>query len=357
MKRDEQGLTLIELMVALAIGSLLIVGAVFVYVQSSRSFTVSDSVARLQENARYVLSIIEPDVQSAGYYGFSNVPEDFKYIRNGSTASPIQAARLQTTSLPVAGLSAGAQACGNNFAVDLIATVQGSDNDYPLDCVPPPQSGGARPATDTLTIRRASSSPATATAGTLQLLISRLSPTNQYVFDDGTLPDAPAIAEGSVQVRNLLVRTYYVAANSQTPQRIGQPALRVNALISDPANGPRFEDTEVMSGVEDLQIQLGIDTGDYDGNGVIDAGRDTDGDLIPDSPLGIATLYVDPDEVPIGAQVVSVRIWLLVRADRPEIGFVDGKTYTYAGVSVTPNDDFRRVLVSRTIQLRNSRTS
>ena len=47
-----RGLSLIELMVALTIGSLLIIGAVSVYVQSRTTYRINETVARMQENAR-----------------------------------------------------------------------------------------------------------------------------------------------------------------------------------------------------------------------------------------------------------------------------------------------------------------
>ena len=46
----QRGFSLVELMVALTIGSFLIIGAVTVYVQSRNSYTVNETVARLQEN-------------------------------------------------------------------------------------------------------------------------------------------------------------------------------------------------------------------------------------------------------------------------------------------------------------------
>ena len=112
-----------------------------------------------------------------------------------------------------------------------------------------------------------------------------------------------------------------------------------------------------MPGVEDLQVQFGIDTGDYDGDGLIDPGLDEDANGIPDAPNGIATRYVNPNFLNLNRfQVVSVRIWLLLRAENIETGFTNNGPYQYAGKNVVPADNFRRVLVSRTIQLRNART-
>lgn len=349
MSRNQQGLGMIEMLVALAIGSVLIVGAVYVYSQSRTTYRLSDKVARLQEDARYALGVIEPDVQLAGYYGFTNSPDDFKFITGGSTTSPVTASRLQPDDAAVTGLAAGFQACGNNFAIDLVATVQGSDDSYTLACAA--GGGGALPGTDTLTVRRASPTDlGAATANRLQLLVSRLSPTNQYIVADGGLPASPALDPENVQVRDLVVRTYYISRDSTEPDSEGLPALRVKEL-----DGTGFTDTQVMPGVEDLQVQFGIDTGDYDNDGVIDPGLDADGNGIPDAPRGIATRYVDPEDVPAGFQVVAVRLWLLVRSSEFEAGFTDDRTYDYAGKSVTPNDGNRRMLVTKTLQLRNSR--
>jgi type II secretory pathway pseudopilin PulG len=345
----QRGIGLVELLVALAIGSVLIVGAVYVYSQSRSSYRTSDVVSRLQEDARYALSIIEPDVQLAGYYGFSNSPDDVKYIRNGSTASMVPSSQMQATSAALTGLGATFQACGNNFAVNVIATVEGSNDAYTLAC--PASGGGARPNTDTLTIRHAANRPlAGATNNRLQLLASRLSPTKQYLLSDGQLPATPALEPDTVQVRDLVVRSFYISRNSTGPARAGLPALRMKELRP----GGFFE-SQVMPGVEDLQVQFGIDTGDYNNDGLIDPGLDADNNGIPDAPRGIATRYVNADALPAGFQVVAVRIWLMMRSSTFEAGFVDGRTYDYAGKSVTPNDGVRRMLVSRTIQLRNSR--
>jgi Type IV Pilus-assembly protein W len=51
-----------------------------------------------------------------------------------------------------------------------------------------------------------------------------------------------------------------------------------------------------------------------------------------------------------------VRVWLLVRAEDREVGFTDDRTYNIANrAAYSPDDDFRRVLVVKTIMLRNAR--
>ncbi len=113
-----------------------------------------------------------------------------------------------------------------------------------------------------------------------------------------------------------------------------------------------------MSGIEDFQVQFGIDDGDLDQDNIVDPNEDLNDDGIFDTNERIVK-YVDPDHVDVMDQVVAVRFWVRVRADQPEVGFVDNRTYTYADRQYTPQGNeqrFRRVLMSRTVMLRNART-
>ena len=94
-------------------------------------------------------------------------------------------------------------------------------------------------------------------------------------------------------------------------------------------------DEEIAPGVEDLQVRFGIDT---------------NGDTNIDQ-------YVNPGAVPANAQVVSATIWLRIRAEERDFGFVDDTAYQYAGMAAafTPNDNYRRILVSKTVHIRNTR--
>jgi hypothetical protein len=260
--------------------------------------------------------------------------------------------------VPAPGLAGGAQACGTNFAVDVLVPVQGSNDAFELGpdataaCAP--FGAGAVDGSDTLTLRRASTRPADLQAGRLQIFASRLtSQKSQQMFVDGV---APGPLDDDHRVHDLLVRSFYVARDSE--DRPGFPSLRFKALASD-AGGPAFVDSEIMTGIEDLQVQFGIDTGDYDNDGVIDPAADLNDDGIPESD-GRATRYVNPDFPGLDRlQVVSVRLWLRVRGDQPEPGIDDRRTYRYADVEYTPAGEerrFRRMLLTRTIMLRNSRT-
>jgi type IV pilus assembly protein PilW len=344
---NSHGFSLVELMVAMAIGSLLIVGAVFVYSQSRTSFTLNESQARLQENGRYVLSVLEPEIQMAGYYGYTNTPGDFRYVAG---AAETFVADMRQDDAAFAALPAALQACGTNYVLDLLQTVQGFDNRYrfaPNGLVCAAAGTGAQANTDTLTLRRAGTNAVLADANRLQLFVSRQSPTNNLIFRAAAAPRA--VVAGMEEVRDLVVQAYYVSQDSIG--LAGVPSLHRKSL----ATGPAIVDDEIMRGVEDLQVQFGIDVGaDQNGDGIPD---DFLGDGMADIVDGRATRYVDPeDPAAASGQVVSVRIWIRLRAEQPEAGYVNNTRYRYANTDFTANDRLRRVVVSRTIFLRNSRT-
>jgi len=347
---------MVELLVGLAISSFIIIGTVFVYSQSRTTYALNDTQARLQEYGRFALGVMEPDLQLAGYFGFSNNPSDLRYLDSSGSEFPIS--QLEQVDAPLVVTPAAIHTCGNNFVVDLLATVQGTDGTYPGSggCA---AAGGHVADSDTFTIRRAATAQAaTARADRIQLYVNALKRSNQYVFNSGT---APGAVDEFREIRDLVVRMYYVSQNSDG--REGVPSLRRKNLTTV-GGAPGIADEEILPGVEDMQVQFGVDTGDHDGIAGIDQDEDANG--VPDNPNGVVSRWVSPtDDVlmapPLGrkAQVVAVRVWLRIRADDPEVGFTDGRTYTYAGIDYTPagtDASFRRILVSRTVYLRNART-
>jgi hypothetical protein len=214
--------------------------------------------------------------------------------------------------------------------------VQGSNNAFALGRSPASScnayQGRPQDGADTLTVRRAGTQSAIAEPNRVQIYGARdTSLSAQLMFVDG---NAPGPIDDDHQVHDLIVRAYYIARDSVG--RKGVPALRVKSLTRS-GTGLIFDEDEVISGVEDLQVQFGVSA----------------------TANGRVSHYVDPDspELP-AAQIVSVRVWLRVRADEAEPSFIDTRAYRYADTEFTPSGDerhFRRVLMSRTITLRNAR--
>ncbi len=87
-ERNHQGLSLVELMVALAVGMLLLAGVLQIYLGSRQSYRVQESLSRLQENGRFALMFMEKDIRMAGYRGCATRSADddsFINILNSKT--------------------------------------------------------------------------------------------------------------------------------------------------------------------------------------------------------------------------------------------------------------------------------
>lgn len=68
----QRGLSLLELMIALLIGSLLILGLVQVFSASRTAYQMSEGMARVQENARFAMDFLQRDIRMAGHFGCVN---------------------------------------------------------------------------------------------------------------------------------------------------------------------------------------------------------------------------------------------------------------------------------------------
>lgn len=332
----QRGVTLVELMVSVAIGALLMIGTITVFMQSKTGFAVNESMARLQENANYAFDVLEPEIRMAQYWGLTSRTHKIQSKAGPADPTPV-------------GLGVFND-CGPNWSIDLDRAVAGSNNNgwpWGVSCGGP--FGGAAVATaDTLEIRRV-------TEDSLVLLNNGVIYLQTVRFQDPVLFTGNAIPAGysvvNSQTHALITRGFYVSTSSSlTTATNAVPSLRMKNLVGA-LLGPSVVDVEVIPGIQDMQIQFGVDT-DLEGVGAA-LGRGTvDRYVSPNSPI-ITTGAVGfiPD-----ARILAVRIWLLVRSERPETGFVDTNTYNYADqVIAAPNDSFRRLLVSKTIYLRNAR--
>ncbi len=63
------GVTLVELMIALALGLLLSAAAVMMFVSNKETSKLQENFARVQENGRFALGLLTKDIRSAGFEG------------------------------------------------------------------------------------------------------------------------------------------------------------------------------------------------------------------------------------------------------------------------------------------------
>lgn len=71
IKNRMSGMSLVELMVALAISVLLLMGVVALFVSSRASYETTERNSRIQENGRFALDQIATDIRASGFMGCS----------------------------------------------------------------------------------------------------------------------------------------------------------------------------------------------------------------------------------------------------------------------------------------------
>jgi type IV pilus assembly protein PilW len=72
VSRGMAGVSLIELMVALAVGSLLVLGLVQVFAASRAASITAEGIGRVQENGRFAIDFLQRDIRMIGHFGCVN---------------------------------------------------------------------------------------------------------------------------------------------------------------------------------------------------------------------------------------------------------------------------------------------
>jgi type IV pilus assembly protein PilW len=316
----QRGLSLIEMMVTMLIGAFLMIGVVAIFGQTRTAYRTNDTIERMQENVRFALNAMQPDLRQARNWGLHSKDANVD---------------------PPAGIAVTCAENGANVTAQVMQMVgvQASNGNFNA-LVPCPAFGaGWQAGSDVLVVRHASSQPTVATANVVQIQSDR---GRSQLFQNGAAPDVencPAPPAPRLRCTyDWEVNYYYVSASSSLGNAV--PSLRRKTLV----NGV-LTDQELIAGVEDLQVQLGVDTGAPPKDNDVDRYVDADHNLVTPGAPGFD----------IDGNVLAVQLWLMFRAETPEIGFVDGNTYAYADVAnFQPADNLRRALVNKTVMLRNT---
>ena len=345
-RASSRGMSLMELLVAIAIGTLIMTAMALLFANSSRSRNETERSSRNIENGRYAMETIRGELQHAGYFAEFDPRELL-------TAPVLTAAVPDPCATTLAALRA---AMGLH--------VQGYDNisSSTLSCLT-----DVKPGTDAFVVRRAGGCVVGAAgctglaAGAVAFQASscgdatelaNADPANHFRLDTDldelTLRKRGCTSTPPVNTpadtRRYLLRIYYVANNDRSGD--GIPTLKVAEL-----GAGSFAATSLVQGVENLQLEYGLDT---DGNG--DANVYTSN---PSLYLGCTTATT-PSCVSHWASVVSVKAFVLSRSIDASPGHNDTNTYvlgrTFAG---TPNTlsglpaAYKRKVFQEVVRLQN----
>lgn len=357
--RHARGLSLIEILVAMALGLVVLAGATNLFLGSSRTFGANESLSRMQEDARFALSTLERDGRAAGYVGCSpNVRNQIDSTdpfwtntrgtvigwENAGTGVgdtlDLTVAGNQWSSSSGRGVPGAINALPGNDIIEIrtgrtatdvqpnLVSVSNNQASIGLNGVQLNRDAGA-----VLTIvsgdcgfadrfRRGNNS----TANTVNLQVSGSMAPDNSTFEFAQSYDAA----GTFIIHTTTV--YFIGTGAS-----GQPAL-----MSLDTSMPGATTTELVEGVETMQVLYGV---------------------APNANSTQASAYVAADAVGDWDNVVSVRIGMLLRSSQPlNTGEPNRRLFNLMGTTINPTggniaaptgDQNLRLVATKTISLRN----
>ncbi len=328
IRQRQRGVSAIELMIGMLLGLILIAGATAIFLASKRSYTEVEQVSTLTENAQFAQRLLDNALLHAGFFG------------------EVQSSRVELDE-GLGAIPAAADCTGAAAAYDLqnylfAAVVDGDGN--ALGCV----TDGV-PGSHVLVIKSVSSTPLsdgprdnpdpdieTHGDGVIDTPVG-LSATQTYVMTNDTVgimfdgaDTPPSILTGG-DVPGGVAWAYqyevYYVRNGDIPQL----SRKVLAMV---AGTMTVVTEDLVEGVEDLRLRFGLDgAGSADGE--------------------VDTLTAVADMGSNWGQVESVEVSVLVRSASQDSNYTNPKSYTLPGGNVTPADNFRRMLITTSMSLRN----
>jgi type IV pilus assembly protein PilW len=318
-RRQQQGFTLVEMMIAMVLGLIVIAGVVTLFSQSQRSFKVDKNIAGMQDEARFALQEIARDLRMTGFL-----------------SEPLNPASVFFD----AGLAIGTD-CGivgqanwiyrlNDAVTGDINTVVGVDNATgataaaSFSCI---AAGELVANTDVVGIKRFAGNslvPADLLPGTVYV---RSNGTFGRMYTDPAAPGVPApFNDWEYRPHIYYIRDFTHTAGDDIP------SLCRKTL--SPGAPPTMVTECIAQGIENLQIEYGLDP---DGDGTVNR-------YLPNPTL------VEMQDV------ISARVYLLARTELWDSGYTDQRTYAVSNApAYTPADNFHRRMYQTTVTMRNRR--
>jgi type IV pilus assembly protein PilW len=383
-----RGFSLVELMVALALGLLLTTAMIYVYVSSKTAFSRQQQMSSLQQSVRIAFEYLASDTRMVGHMGcFTGLAT----VSNNDFNTPLSTTALASNyALGVEGYeyvntATDAYTMTADVPANVTATANWQTNTAAapgINTIPATTIGGAAtgdgltPGSDVLVIRTVAGRPVRLSADTT----SNATTLSVENLSTGKCSDGSDKLAGFCANSHGLIASCTRARVFQVSSKAGQTLTMTNALASagapgaDPiyrtaasevfplqtivyyvkqaSNGTTtslyrriFDGTvaagteqELIEGVENLQLRYGIDTTVPDADGIVDS-------------------YVNANAVTDWNRVVAVRMGLLIRSTQSAEagmtfkadGIVNGVTLTYP----TTGGKYDRRVFTTTVAARN----
>jgi type IV pilus assembly protein PilW len=320
-KHRQQGLGLVELMIAMTLSLLLSVAVITVFTANSRSFNQDENALRMQDDARHALREIAFELSMAGHYADLLIP---------GSVTPDDSLTLTTDCGPIGAddwmyqtVLPGTDQFLSVVAVDNASSADAAAN---FSCI---DASEFEDGTDIVSIKRVAGIRAAVPSNGRVYL--RTNGTVGLLFQEPMM-GAPAItvpvprSDWEYRPNIFFIRNYADVPGD------GVPTL-CRKVMSGATPGMTTEC--LATGIENLQVEYGIDT---DGN-------------------GNANVFLPNPTIAQMQTVMSARIFVLARTLENDIRYDNDKTYNVSNAAAfSPNDGFHRRVVSTTVSIQNIRS-
>lgn len=309
-KSTQRGYSLIELMVAMALGLIILLAVSELFINNSRTRNEIEKTSRQIENGRYAIQLLTDELSNAGYFG-----------ETGGQIFPVTLPPACAATLSEVTDSTGVPVFGDNDVAAVSAP----------DCLSEFKDGGSY-----LAVRRASTCAVGSTdcddfeVGKYHLQVSACQTDEPGGITFGT--EAAAMSKmdrlcDSTQLAPIyryLNRIYYVNSDYQL----------VRAELKEAGAAEPYEQVQLVDGIERLHFEYGVDD---------------DNDGVPET-------YDSAPTTANWEDLVTVRAWVLARNQEKTTGYTDTNTYQLGDLEVSGEDleaGFKRQLYSTTVRLNN----
>ena len=371
------GFSLIELLVAIAIGMLLLIGLVGLFASSNQSYLELHKSAQQIESGRYAAQVLGDDLRTAGYYGeFSKLPDLPASLPDACATSALTATPYNYLALPVQAFDSPVGSpitsclADKNFRAGTdIVLIRRAGTELVTEANPPVDGDlyiQARADLAQVVLGKSSAFKVAKLNNDNSIAVLGTSPNGTVaatVFKKMNYPGVASTLSGfrvAADVRKLHVHIYFVAPCSRPKVGVtcandgtddgGNPIptlkrLELTAVGSPAALG--WNIVPLVEGIDNLQVEYGVDN---------------DNDGAPDAYVSSPT-YIPPNKGQL-ENVVAARLYVLARsvAQTPGYGSAPGKAFCMAslvdgvcpsGKSVSFADNYKRHLYVSEVRLNN----
>lgn len=302
------GLSLVELLVAMAIQFILLGGMIYVYTNSKVMFNLNEQLSRVQENGRFATDALLYDIRMAGFAGcrsieeitpniIANSPPVFETLGDGLTVHENGSGWNNPTTLArVAGTDVITLQSTRGSGASLTGNMAADNANIQIDSNP-----DGLVANDLILISDCSNADlfrASSVSNGTPVTIAHANNVNT----DNRLSKA---YQDDAHIMSFDAHTYFIATGAN-----GEPGLYQYSLNSSTA-------TLMAEGIESMQIILA---------------EDTSGDQQPDA-------YVDASAVSDWETVIGVRVGLLMRTEDGVAS--EPRSFSFNGGEANTGDDRR----------------